>query len=251
MRSVMLAAALLMGPVGAAEAQVSIGVGLDIGVHVSSYPELVIVPGYPVYYDPQASTNYFFYDGAYWVFQNDGWYVSSWYDGPWSSVGPHNVPLYVLRVPVRYYRQPPTFFQGWRADAPPRWGEHYGRGWEQRRKNWNRWDRHAVPRAAPLPVYQRQYSGDRYPRAAQQQHVLRTEHDRYRPRDAMTRQHLQPIPARHAPQPARAPHAQRSGPAPQGRANAPSPQEQGRGPKAAPHGQDRDDNHDERGRGHR
>jgi len=249
MRSLLLAAALLVGPVGAAQAQVSIAVGLpsiEIGVHVPVYPELVLVPGYPVYYDPHASTNYFFYDGAYWVFQNDGWYVSSWYDGPWSFVRPESVPLFVLRVPVRYYRQPPAFFHGWRGDAPPRWGEHWGRGWERRRSGWNRWDRHAAPRAAPLPVYQRQYAGDRYPRDAQRQHAVRTEHDRYQPRDAMTRQHVQPTRATRAPQgPGRA-----SAPPPQERTRAspPAPKDQGRGHEPAAKGRDRDDKHDEHGR---
>ena len=35
------------------------------------------------------------------------------------------VPLFILRVPVRYYRQPPVYFREWRSNAPPGlWGEH-------------------------------------------------------------------------------------------------------------------------------
>jgi hypothetical protein len=194
MRYLIVALSMLAGSVSQAHAQVSVGIGfpgIDIGINVPVYPELVLVPGYPVYYDPRANSNYFFYDGAYWVYQGDNWYASSWYDGPWQLVGPEVVPLFVLRVPVRYYRQPPPYFRGWRADAPPRWGEHWGRDWEQRRGGWDRWDRRSVPRAAPLPVYQRQYSGDRYPRAGEQQHSIRSEHYRYQPREAVTRQHLQ------------------------------------------------------------
>ena len=41
------------------------------------------VPGYPVYYAPDIGGNYFFYDGRYWVYQDDNWYSSSWYNGPW------------------------------------------------------------------------------------------------------------------------------------------------------------------------
>ena len=106
-----------------------------------------------------------------------------------AAVGPESVPLYVLRVPVRYYRRPPTYFHGWAANAPPRWGDHWGRGWEEQRSGWNQWDHRAVPGPAPLPVYQRQYSGSRYPSAADQQHAIRSEKYRYNPREPVTQQH--------------------------------------------------------------
>ena len=189
----MIVLALLVGKVTSAEAGVSIGIGLpnvSIGINLPLYPQLVAVPGYPVYYAPGVDANYFFYDGMYWVYQNDNWYASSWYNGPWGFVEPEVVPLFVLRVPVRYYRQPPHYFRGWQSNAPPRWGQHWGRGWEQRHSGWNRWNRASVPRRAPLPTYQKQYSGDRYPRA-EQQHSVRSERYRYQPRDRAVRQHLQ------------------------------------------------------------
>ena len=179
-------ASILLLPASPALAQVSV----DIGVNVPVYPQLVQVPGYPVYYNPRASSNYFFYDGLYWVYQGDRWYRSGWYNGPWRYVGPEEVPLYVLRVPVRYYHRPPSYFHGWRADAPPRWGEHWGPDWERRRGGWDRWDRHSVPPPAPLPLYQRQYSGGRYPHAEQQQHSIRSEQYRYQPHDAVSQQHF-------------------------------------------------------------
>jgi hypothetical protein len=197
MRYLLLASSLLLGPPTLARAQVSVGVGValpgvNIGINVPAYPQLVRVPGYPVYYDPGAGMNYFFYDGLYWVYQGDSWYASSWYNGPWHLVGPERVPLYVLRVPVRYYRAPPPYFRGWRADAPPRWGEHWGRDWERHRRGWDRWDRRAAPRPAPLPTYQQHYAGERYPREPEQRHSIRAENYRYRPREAVTRQHFQP-----------------------------------------------------------
>ncbi len=176
-----------------ASAQVSIGIGLpnvSIGINLPLFPELVRVPGYPVYYAPRVDGNYFFYDGMYWVYMDDNWYASSWYNGPWALVEPDVVPLFILRVPVRYYRQPPVYFHGWRPNAPPRWGEHWGHGWEQHRRGWDRWDRRSVPAPAPLPVYQRQYSGDRYPRRVEQQHTLRSQHYRYQPHDKIIRQHF-------------------------------------------------------------
>src|SRR6266545_8253609 len=101
MRYLLVASSLLLGSVTSAQAQVSIGIGIgapgmDIGINVPVYPELVQVPGYPVYYDPRASSNYFFYDGAYWVYQGDEWYASSWYDGPWQPVAREQVPVFVL-----------------------------------------------------------------------------------------------------------------------------------------------------------
>jgi hypothetical protein len=117
MRHLLLALPILLCTATATNAEISVGInmpGISIGINVPVYPRLVQVPGYPVYYDPRADSNYFFYDGLYWVYRGDNWYESSWYNGPWQSVDPIDVPLFVLRVPVRYYRQPPTYFSGWR-----------------------------------------------------------------------------------------------------------------------------------------
>ena len=181
----------LMCAVTSAAAQVSVGVwlpGVSIGINMPVYPTLVLVPGYPVYYAPQLNSNYFFYDGMYWVYQGDSWYASSWYNGPWVLVAPDVAPVYILRVPLRYYRQPPVYFRAWSPSAPPRWGQHWGAAWEQRRRGWDNWNRSAVPPAAPLPVYQRQYAGDRYPHV-EQQPVLQSQHYRYKPRDPVVQQH--------------------------------------------------------------
>jgi len=192
-----------------ATADLSIGIGLpnvSIGINLPLFPDLVPVPGYPVYYAPQVNANYFFYDGMYWVFQDGNWYASSWYNGPWALVQPDVVPLFILRVPVRYYRQPPVYFRDWRADAPPRWGRHWGRDWEQRHRGWSRWNRGSVPAPAPLPIYQRQYTGERYPRRVEQQQMLRNQQYRYQPRNSAVREHFR---QQAAPQP--------SGPAQRGR----------------------------------
>jgi hypothetical protein len=193
MRNGLVVLWMLLCAATSATAQVSVGIGLpgvSIGINLPAYPQLVAVPGYPVYYAPQVNSNYFFYDGMYWVYQRDNWYASSWYNGPWGLVAPEVVPLYVLRVPVRYYRQPPVYFRGWRADAPPRWGDHWGNAWEQSHGGWDSWNHRAVPAPAPLPVYQRQYSGSRYPHAEQQQ-VLQSQNYRYQPHDAVVQQHYQ------------------------------------------------------------
>jgi hypothetical protein len=195
-RNVLIVLWLMVCMATSAEAQVSIGIGLpnvSIGINLPLFPELVPVPGYPVYYAPRLDANYFFYDGMYWVYLDDNWYASSWYNGPWSLVVPEFVPLFILRVPVSYYRQPPMYFRGWQANAPPRWGHHWGPSWEQRRSGWDRWKRSSAPAPAPLPVYQKRYSGDRYPRQIEQQTTLRSKSYRYQPRDKVIRQHFKQV----------------------------------------------------------
>ena len=193
MRQLLVVLGMAVCSITSVMAQVSVGIGLpgvSIGVNLPVYPQLVPVPGYPVYYAPQLSSNYFFYDGMYWVYQRDNWYASSWYNGPWGLVTPDAVPLYVLRVPVRYYRRPPVYFSGWQSDAPPRWGEHWGNSWERSHGGWDNWSRTSVPMLAPLPIYQRQYSEARYPHAEQQQ-ALQNQNYRYQPHDAIVQQHYQ------------------------------------------------------------
>jgi hypothetical protein len=183
---------MLLFPLAPAFAQVGINFdvpGVRISMNVPVYPQLQRVPGYPVYYAPSLRSNYFFYDGLYWVYEEDNWYSSSWYNGPWWMVNSMEVPFYLLRVPVRYYRRAPAYFQGWRANDPPRWGEHWGQSWEQRRSGWNQWNRSSAPAPAPLPIYQRQYSGNRYPQAAQQA-VIQTRNYRYQPNDAVAQQNF-------------------------------------------------------------
>ena len=172
MRYAFLALLSLLGVPAVANAQ------LSIGITIGAYPHFDTVPGYPVYYATDVASNYFFFDGLYWVYQDDNWYSSSWYDGPWDAVDPIFVPVYLLQVPVRYFRRPPMYFRGWQSDRAPRWGEHWGRDWDQRRAGWDRPRAHLAP--APLPDYQRQYSGSSYPKGDQQR-ALRDQNYRYRP----------------------------------------------------------------------
>ncbi len=193
MRYRLIALWMMLFSLTPAVAQVSINFstpGVNIGINLPVYPQLQRIPGYPVYYAPSVSSNYFFFDGLYWVYDGDNWYESSWYNGPWIAVDPVYVPVYLLRVPVRYYRRAPVYFRGWRANDPPRWGDHWGPSWNQRRSGWDQWNRNAMPAPAPLPTYQRQYSGNRYPQAAQQA-VLQTQSYRYQPRDTVAQQQYQ------------------------------------------------------------
>ncbi|MEW5834326.1 MAG: hypothetical protein AB1832_04600 [Pseudomonadota bacterium] len=198
MRYVILALAILLSPVVCTQAQaqtrLSIGIsdhGVSLGFFMSTYPTFERIPGYPVYYDPRIDQNYFFYDGLYWVYVDDDWYWSTWYNGPWYLVSPAYVPLFILRIPVRYYRRPPPYFRGWHPSAPPRWGEHWGPAWERQRSGWDRWNPRSVPAPAPLPTYQRRYTGSRYPRQLEQQRSIESRNYRYQPRETVSRQVLE------------------------------------------------------------
>ncbi len=182
-----------------------------------------------MYYAPGMNSNYFFYDGMYWVYDGNNWYASSWYNGPWSLVDPMNVPVYVLRVPVRYYRAPPPFFHGWRADAPPQWGNHWGASWSSHHAGWDQWNHNSAPRAAPLPTYQRQYSANRCPQQTSQQASLESHNYRYQPKDPVAQQHFQQAraqPQNQANVPARAQQAGRPQPQPQAQQHGVAPQQQ-------------------------
>jgi hypothetical protein len=172
-----------------APAQISIDVGepsVGINLHIQQYPRLVPVPRYPVYYAPGVDSNLFFYDGQYWVYAQDNWYTSSWYNGPWDFVPPETVPDFILRIPLLYYQRPPAYFSSWGRGSPPHWGEHWGREWENRRRGWNHWNRKDVPRRAPPPAYQRNYSHEHYPRLDEQR-ALRERNYRNEPRENMAR----------------------------------------------------------------
>jgi hypothetical protein len=175
-------------------ANAAVDVGISIGINLPAFPELVVVPGYPVYYAPSVHANYFFYDGYYWVFNiADGqWYASTWYNGPWVWVEPFYVPQPILVIPYRYYRARPIYWAGWTAEVPPHWGAHFGRDWEHRRAGWDRWDRSRAAAAAPPPTYQRNYPRDRYP-APTQQITIHNERYTYQVRDTQVRQQREVI----------------------------------------------------------
>ncbi len=165
-------------------------VSIDIGINVPSYPAMQRIPGYPVYYVPRMHANYFFYDGLYWVYAPDGWYVSPWYDGPWDFVPTDSVPLFILRIPVRYYGYPPVIFRQWVMDAPPRWDTVWGPDWARRHPHWQHWNRATTPAPAPLPRYQQRFTRANYPNEVQQRQLIQ-QHYRYTPHDQAARKHWQ------------------------------------------------------------
>jgi len=107
-----------------------------------------------------------------------------------------------------------------------------------------------------LPVYQRAYSGDRYPRAPEHQHSIRSEQYRYQPREAVTRQHFE---QRGNPENPGNPgnpgnwrgEPQRQAPVQQRPSAQQPPHDNGRRDKPGPHDWRREHEDEERGHGHR
>jgi len=70
-------------------------------------PQLVVVPGSPVFYAPGVEMNVFAYGGRYYSFHHDRWFVAPRPGAPWVAIAPGRVPQPVLGVPVAYYKVPP------------------------------------------------------------------------------------------------------------------------------------------------
>lgn len=69
-------------------------------------------------------------------------------------------------------------------------------------RDWDRWNRASAPAPAPLPTYQRQFAGNRYPSQGEQR-TLESRNYHYQPRDRLVQQHVQrgPVQSAQAPQP--------------------------------------------------
>ncbi len=110
------------------------GTDIHIGIQIGAPPQLVVVPGTPVYYAPQLPYNYFHYGGQYYLFHNDAWFFAATYNGPWAPIAVEYVPPPILRVPVAYYRVPPGHWKEHHKHGPPPWAPAWGhrRKWEDR-----------------------------------------------------------------------------------------------------------------------
>ena len=126
MRRAIVSASILVGALlglepGPAQAKTDVQIGIQIG----AAPQLVVVPGTPVYYAPRVPYNYFFYGGQYYVFHDAAWYFAPTFNGPWAVIAVEYVPPPILRVPVAYYRVPPAHWKE-HKHAPPPWAPAWG-----------------------------------------------------------------------------------------------------------------------------
>jgi len=94
-------------------AEAGVNVNVNIGppppppIIVAAPPRVVVVPGSPVSYAPDANVNLFVYGGRYYTFHEGAWFVGPKHSGPWTFIAVERVPRPVMAVPVKYYRVAP------------------------------------------------------------------------------------------------------------------------------------------------
>ncbi|HET7875725.1 MAG TPA: hypothetical protein VFN71_09380 [Methylomirabilota bacterium] len=110
---IVLALGFLAALLSAAPARAELNVNINVGppppppVVLAAPPRVVVVPGSPVYYAPEASFNVFVFEGRYYSFHNGAWFVASSYQAPWTMIAVERVPPPLIAVPVKYYKIPP------------------------------------------------------------------------------------------------------------------------------------------------
>ena len=137
MRKKLLVLCLAFCAAGAAlpaAAQLSIGFGapgVSIGINVPVYPQLVRGAGISGVLRAAGQLELFLLRRRVLGLPGRQLVLELLVQRTVDAGDPEYVPAYVLRVPVRYYRAPPVYFRGWRANAPPRWDQHWGPQWSQ------------------------------------------------------------------------------------------------------------------------
>jgi hypothetical protein len=125
---ILMAAAVCLSQAGPALADsLSIGVqtdSLSLGINIGAPPQVVIVPGTPVYQAPSLPYNYFVYRHRYYLFHQGMWLSAAHYNGPWTVIALERVPQPILVVPVNYYKVPPGHWK--QKHGPPPWAHAKG-----------------------------------------------------------------------------------------------------------------------------
>jgi hypothetical protein len=118
------AAAMLCAGTSANAQDVKIDIGIGVPpIVLTAPPQLVAVPGTPVYYAPDVQANLFVYKGRYYSVVNDVWSMAPASNGPWAVIQLGQVPRPVLAVPVEYYNIPPGHLK---KKGPPWAGQGHG-----------------------------------------------------------------------------------------------------------------------------
>lgn len=65
-------------------------------------PEIIVIPGSPVFVAPHPDVDIFFYDDYWWSPRGDRWYRSREYNGPWREMDHRYIPDYVRGAPRDY-----------------------------------------------------------------------------------------------------------------------------------------------------
>jgi hypothetical protein len=111
-RSLFIIAIGIMFPFGMITNKALAGVDVSIGINIpvsppphvvfTRPPEMLVLPGSPVFVAPHPEVDVFFYSGYWWSPRGDRWYRSRAYNGPWRVMDHRYVPEYVRGVPRDY-----------------------------------------------------------------------------------------------------------------------------------------------------
>lgn len=154
MKRILLMAPLLALLVPAAipaksEAAVSVGVSLHVGdpyrgfsLQFRSQPDMVLVPATRVYYVRDYDHDLYRYGRSWYYVEDNSWYQSSSYNGPFVQIAVSSVPRQVYNVPTRYRRAwggPPSHAPayGYRRNHQAGYQGGGNRGGYQDQDGWN------------------------------------------------------------------------------------------------------------------
>jgi hypothetical protein len=117
---------MAMGTAEGGDVNVNIGVPPVAAVVVApppvmvARPQVVLVPGTPVFTAPNVEFNVFLFGGKYYSHHNDVWYVTPRPGAKWERVAVATVPVEVRGVPVKYYKVKPKHAKAWKHDDDDR-----------------------------------------------------------------------------------------------------------------------------------
>ncbi|MDQ7837501.1 MAG: hypothetical protein RDU59_03290 [Thermodesulfobacteriota bacterium] len=110
---------------GRAEVDVSVNIGLPLpSVVISSPPAVVMIPGSPVYFDPDIEVDIFFHRGYWYRPYRERWYRATHYNGPWRHIARRAVPTAIVHVPPSYRHIPPGHERIPYGQLKKHWKEH-------------------------------------------------------------------------------------------------------------------------------
>ena len=109
------------------DAEVSVGIGINIPAYrFAAPPPVVVIPGTYAYFAPDADVDIVFY-GGFWYRPYEGrWYRARGYNGPWAYLAPARVPRVLLELPPDYRHA---------------YAGHERIRYKDFRKNWRRWEK--------------------------------------------------------------------------------------------------------------
>jgi hypothetical protein len=96
------AALFLLCAAAPAHSEVSVNINIGPPMVVQQAPEMVVVPGSLVYFAPGVNVELFFFRGYWWSRNENRWFRSREYKGPWKGMEGRRVPVEIVRLPPRY-----------------------------------------------------------------------------------------------------------------------------------------------------